>query len=81
MATIQIRDVPDDVAETFKRRAAAAGKSLQSYMRDHLIETAKRRDKAEVMAIVEQMLASSLTPGISKESYEESRRELEQRGE
>jgi hypothetical protein len=33
------------------------------------------------MAIVEQMLANSPTPGISKESYEEARRELEQRGE
>jgi antitoxin FitA len=76
MATIQIRDVPDDVAETFKRRANLAGKSLQSYMRDYLIEAANRRDKAEVMAIIEQTLAGSPTPGASRETIEEARREL-----
>ena len=81
MATIQIRDVPDDVAETFKRRATLAGKSLQSYMRDYLIEGAKRRDKAEIMEVLEQVLADDPGPGVSREAFEESRRELEQRAE
>ena len=30
MATIQIRDIPEDAYETIRRRAKAEGKSLQS---------------------------------------------------
>lgn len=73
---MQIRNVPDDVAETFRRRAQVAGQSLQAYMREHLIQAARRRDKAEIMAILEQTLANSPTPGISRETIEETRREL-----
>jgi len=76
MATIQIRNVPDYVAETFRRRAKAAGQSLQAYLREHLIQAAMRPDKAEIMAILEQTLANSPTPGISRETIEETRREL-----
>ena len=32
VATIQVRDVPDEVAEIYRRRAQASGKSLQSYI-------------------------------------------------
>jgi len=39
---IQIRNVPDDVHEVYKRRAAAAGKSLQEYLRADLTEQAGR---------------------------------------
>ena len=76
MATIQVRDVPDDVAEAFRRRAEASGRSLQSYMRQELIELAHRRDKAEVMAIVRQSLANDPGPGLSEETIIESLREL-----
>lgn len=76
MATIQVRDLPDDVAETYRRRAEAAGQSLQTYMRDQLIKGARRRDKAEVMAMLRQTLADNPTPGISRETIEASRREL-----
>ncbi|HEY0636437.1 MAG TPA: antitoxin [Pseudonocardiaceae bacterium] len=76
MATIQVRDLPDDVAETFRRRAEAAGQSLQAYMRDHLIATARRRDKAELLALIEETLANDPSPGISRETIEETRREL-----
>jgi plasmid stability protein len=68
MATIQVRDVPDDVAETYRRRAQASGKSLQSYMREQLIAMARRRDKAEVMAIVEQALERDPAPGLSDDT-------------
>ncbi|MGH4026976.1 MAG: FitA-like ribbon-helix-helix domain-containing protein [Pseudonocardiaceae bacterium] len=76
MATIQVRDVPDDVAETYRCRAEAAGKSLQSYMREQLIAMARRRDKAEVMAIVEQTLAQDPAPGLSEDTIQAGRREL-----
>jgi plasmid stability protein len=76
MATIQVRDLPDDVAEVFRRRAEAAGRSLQSYMREELIAMAQRRDKAEVMAIVAQALADDPGPGLSVETIVEDLREL-----
>jgi plasmid stability protein len=76
MATIQVRDVPDDVAEIYRRRAEASGRSLQSYMRDQLIEMAHRRDKAEVMAIVRQSLADDPGPGMSEETINEALREM-----
>jgi plasmid stability protein len=76
MATIQVRDVPDDVAETYRRRAQASGQSLQSYMREQLIAMARRRDKAELMAVVEQALAQDPAPGLSDDTIREGLREL-----
>jgi hypothetical protein len=38
--SIQIKDVPADVHATFRRRAAAAGKSLQEYLLEQLIAEA-----------------------------------------
>ncbi|WP_137814512.1 FitA-like ribbon-helix-helix domain-containing protein [Gandjariella thermophila] len=76
MATIQVRDLPDDVAETYRRRAQAAGKSLQSYMREQLIVMARRRDKAELMAAVEQALAADPGPGLSEDTIHSGLREL-----
>lgn len=71
MSTIQVKDVPDDVAETLRRRAAAAGQSLQAYMRHHLIEIARQRTKAEYVRIIEEQLAASAAPGATAESIDE----------
>jgi plasmid stability protein len=76
MATIQVRDVPDEVADTFRRRAAVAGQSLQVYMRELLIKTALRPDKAELMLLVERALANDPGPGISDETIREAREEV-----
>jgi len=38
--SIQVKDVPDDVHATLRRRAAAAGQSLQEYLLAHLTEDA-----------------------------------------
>ncbi|MGH3929372.1 MAG: FitA-like ribbon-helix-helix domain-containing protein [Pseudonocardiaceae bacterium] len=76
MATIQVRDVPDDVAETYRRRAQASGQSLQSYMREQLIAMARRRDKAEVMAAVEQALVQDPAPGLSEDTIQTGLQEL-----
>ena len=76
MATIQVRDVPDEVAEIYRRRAQASGKSLQSYMREQLIAMARRRDKAEVMAIVEQALEHDPAPGLGADTIRAGLREL-----
>lgn len=76
MAPIQVRDLPDDVAETFRRRAEASGRSLQSYLREQLIHIARRRDKAELLAAVEQALADDPGPGLSGDLIAESLQEL-----
>ena len=57
MATIQIRDIPEDSYETIRRRAEAAGQSLQNYMRDAIIALAARRTRDEVLEVVEAGLA------------------------
>ena len=40
MATIQIRDVPEDVHRTLRSRAAANGQSLQEYLLEELTDLA-----------------------------------------
>lgn len=76
MATIQIRDVPDDVAEVLRHRAEASGRSLQSYMREQLIAMARRRDKAEIMAVIEQTLANDSGSGVTVDQVVSDLREL-----
>lgn len=50
MATIQIREIPEDAYEVIRRRARAEGKSIQAYMRERVIEMASRPSKSEVVA-------------------------------
>jgi antitoxin FitA len=59
MATIQIRDVPEEAYETIRLRARAAGQSIQAYMRDHVVALANQRTKREYMDIIEASLARS----------------------
>lgn len=56
MATIQVRDVPDDVYETIRRRAQEAGQSLQAYMREQVVAMGSRPTRAEVLAEWEREL-------------------------
>jgi hypothetical protein len=76
MATIQVRDLPDEDAEVFRRRAEAAGLSLQSYMRQQLITLARRRTKAEVMETVREALERTTGPGADKDTILSTLREL-----
>jgi hypothetical protein len=58
MATIQIRDIPDDVHEELQRKARQAGQSLQAYMRDRVIEwTQVQSRKAEALRHLDELLA------------------------
>ncbi|CAN5845338.1 antitoxin VapB1 [soil metagenome] len=57
MAIIQIRDVPEDVYETIRRRSRTAGQSIQAYMLARTIEIARRPTLAEVMSVLEPDLA------------------------
>lgn len=49
MATIYVRDVPADVAQTLKERAAAEGKSLSAYVVAELGRIASRPTNAEMV--------------------------------
>ncbi len=50
MTTLYIRDVPDEVAETLKARAAAEGKSLSAYVGAELTKIATRPTNAQIVA-------------------------------
>ncbi|MGH3517492.1 MAG: FitA-like ribbon-helix-helix domain-containing protein [Haloechinothrix sp.] len=67
MATIQIRELPEETYETIRRRARANGMSIQAYMRDRVIELASRPTAAEVWDSVEEILDSEQTPGLARE--------------
>lgn len=67
MATIQIREIPEDAYEILRRRARAAGQSIQSYMRDQVIDLAARRTKEEAWALVDAALAADDSPGSTLE--------------
>lgn len=55
MASITVRDVPDETRDELASRAARSGRSLQEYLRRELIQLAERPDLATVMArIVER---------------------------
>jgi antitoxin FitA len=50
MASITIRDVPDDARDELAARAARTGRSLQEYLRAQLIELAARPDPEALLA-------------------------------
>ena len=49
MPSIQVKDVPDDVHATLRRRAASAGMSLQEYLLAHLVAEATSPTVDEVL--------------------------------
>jgi plasmid stability protein len=49
MPSIQIKDVPEETHAMLRRRAAAAHKSLQEYLRSRLIEEASAPTLDEVL--------------------------------
>jgi len=68
MATIQVRDVPDDVHRIYQQRAALTGMSLQEYLRAELTRNARTRTPAELVAEVEQQLTSEGSEGFAARS-------------
>ncbi|MBI5161686.1 MAG: antitoxin [Micrococcales bacterium] len=59
MATIQIRDIPDESYEVIRTRSRAAGRSIQSYMRELVMDFAARPSATEALAY----MASRRGPG------------------
>ena len=54
MASITIRDVPDEARDELASRAASSGKSLQEYLRGELIELARRPDAHVLIARIRE---------------------------
>lgn len=61
MSTIQIRNLPDEVHRVYQTRAAAAGMSLQEYLRAELVRNACMRSPSELAMEVK---ARMLTEGV-----------------
>lgn len=68
MATIQIREVPEEAYEVIRKRARAAGMSIQTYMRDWVVGFAARPTTEEALATMDDVLAASDTPGANRAS-------------
>lgn len=52
--SITIRDMPDKARDELAARAAATGRSLQEYLRAHLIDLASRPDVETVLARIRE---------------------------
>lgn len=68
MATIQVRNVPDEVYRALRARAAAAGFSLQDYVLRELVRTATLRTPADLVVEVEQRLRVEGNEGFTETS-------------
>ena len=54
MASITIRDVPDQTRDELAARAASSGRSLQEYLRAQLIELGERPDPTAFVARIRE---------------------------
>ena len=68
MATVQIRNVPEAVYRIYRARAAAAGMSLQEYLRTELIRNAQLRAPSELVAEVAVRIATEGVDGFARVS-------------
>lgn len=68
MATIQVREVPEDAYEVLRKRARASGRSIQAYMREVVVELASQPTTEEILALMDSARAESGTPGATHES-------------
>jgi len=66
MATIQIRNVPEDVHRRYQVRATAAGMSLQEYLLAELKRNADLRSPAELVGDVEERMRTEGDEGLSR---------------
>lgn len=58
MATIQVRDLPEESYEVLRRRARRAGQSIQAYMRGQIINIASQPTKDEAVERIEATLGA-----------------------
>ena len=61
MPSIQVKDVPDEVHATLRKRAASAGMSLQEYLLARLVTEARNPTLDEVIERASQRAGGSAT--------------------
>lgn len=81
MATLNIRNVPDDVVETLKQRAKRKGTSLNSEIVETLSSAASRRSIDEVLASIDRLQEQFPHPIDFDQLMEQMRRDREERDE
>jgi hypothetical protein len=77
MASITIRDVPDETRDELAARAARTGRSLQEYVRLQLVELTRRPDAETLLSRVrsrKQRTGSRLSSAAILEHREAARR-------
>lgn len=73
MASVTIRDVPDETRDELAARAALTGRSLQEYLRAKLIELGRRPDPEVLLARVrERKLRTGSQLSASRSSITET---------
>jgi plasmid stability protein len=84
MATINIRNVPDDVYKALRVRAAQSNESMESYLRNHLTKLIEGAPTAEISlldirarmrAVLEDRADESILDDFLKQRREEYRLE------
>ena len=74
MATIQIKNLPDETLRAWKVRAAKSGQSLQAYMRQYLIDEAAKPTVEELFERIESRgTGAYLDPSLTLEAIREDR--------
>ena len=68
MATIQIRNIPDEVHRVYRARAASAGMSLLEYLLADMVDSAARQTPGELVADIAAALRSEEAGGYSSVS-------------
>ena len=82
MATLNIRNVPEEVVETLKARAAARGDSLNGEVVRTLTEVAGRRTVDEILASIDAIQDRIPPPSMPWDEFMELlRREKDDRAE
>ena len=70
---VQVKSVPDDVHAVLRRRAGAAGMSLQEYLLDHLERFAAQPTMAEVLDGIAARRGGRLAPADAVRFLDEER--------
>jgi plasmid stability protein len=71
--SIQIKNVPSDVHEVLRRRAALAGQSLQEYLLARLTRDAREEDLDEILERAAGRAGGSLPFGSAVDTVREDR--------
>ncbi len=73
MPSVQVKDVPEDVHAVLRRRAAAAGQSLQEYLLARLRKDAETPTVEELFARIDQHTGGAASLADTAEAVADDR--------